>query len=284
MPWQLLIAISVLLYSSSVILQRVLLKEQSSRPIAFSILFQLLTGLFLGVVGLLFADMRLPSRLIDLWPNLLIMTVFYGLANVCIFSSLKRTEASRFTVVFSTRAFFTALGSSIFLRELLIGRQFLGAALIFAGIVVVNLQSKKFVFGRGEMLALLAAVLFGLANTNDRFLLSAFQVYPFTTLAFIAPALMTALMFPREIAHMRVFLSGSVLKKVVFLCAIYGLAAVTFFAALQKTTNSSQLATINLTSVVLVVLFAAVFLKEREYLAKKVFGALLSFVGLLLMR
>ena len=72
MSWQILILISVVLYSISVLLQRVLLKENDSRPVAYAMFFQFLTGIVLGIVGFLFADMYLPSNFSDLFWNLIL--------------------------------------------------------------------------------------------------------------------------------------------------------------------------------------------------------------------
>lgn len=283
MTWQLLILVSVTLYSISVLLQRVILKEDKSRPIAYSIFFQLLTGVFIGAIGFIFADMSLPENLDSLIVNLILAAVLYGFGNVFIFKSLKEIEASRFTIVFATRAFFTVLASSLLLQESLTGIQFLGALLIFSGVVLVNFKSAKFSLDKGSLLALFGAAAFGTANTNDRFLLKSFEIYPYITIAFIAPAILVSFIYPKELKHIKLFLEKKVFKKVLLLSVVYAFTAITFFAALQLGDNSSQIASINLTSVILIVLLSAIFLKEKGNLAKKVIGAVLSFAGLLLL-
>lgn len=185
MSWQILVAISVVLYSVSVLLQRVILKESNSKPIAYSIFYQFLIGLFMAIIGFLFADMRLPN-LKPLSFNLILMAFLYGFSNLFIFKSLKQTEASKFTIVFATRTFFTILASSLLLKELLTGKQFIGVLLIFSGVVLVNLKSARVSFGKGEIFALLGAVCFGLANSNDRYLLRHLDLYPYMAVCFIA--------------------------------------------------------------------------------------------------
>jgi len=281
MSWQILIGISVLLYSISVLLQRVILKEGSSKPIAYSIIFQLLTGIFITIVGFIFTNMTVPD-LKPLLINLIIMTLLYGFANVFIFKSLKETEASKFTIVFATRALFTILASSIILQEILSVKQLFGALFIFLGVILVSLKSTKFSFGKGEWFALIGAVCFGLANTNDRFLLKSFDVYPYMTISFIAPALLIGLIYSKEIKYIPGFLKKSILPKIIILCTIYAFSAISFFAALKIGKTSSQVASVNLTSVIITVLLSIIFLKEREAIPKKILGAILSFVGLLL--
>ena len=282
MGWQLLILISVILYSISVLFQRVILKENESQPIAYSMFFQLLVGIVIGIIGFVFADMSLPSNLASLFWNLVLMTFLYAFSNVFIFKSLKQTEASKFTIVFATRAFFTVLASSLLLKEFLTGTQFLGALLIFSGVVLVNLKSTKLSLDKGSLLALFAAIAFGIANTNDRYLLRSFNIYPYATLGFVAPFFLMSIIYPRELKHIKLFLSKKVLKKVLLLSVVYTVSAIAFFAALQVSSNSSQVASVNLTSVIITVILSVIMLKERSNLSQKIAGAVLSFVGLLL--
>ncbi len=281
MSWQMYIALSVVLYSISVLLQRVLVKD-NSRSVAFSVIFQIVTGIMLALIGFAVSDMTIPDLRPLVW-NLIVMAVLYGLGNVSIFRSLKDTEASVFTILFSTRALFTITASSLLLHEVLSGRQLLGAGFIFAAVVLVNWRSKRIKFGTGELLAIGAAICFGLANTNDRYLLQSFPFYPFLTIAFIVPAGLVAALYPREMKYIPMFLKGAALPRLLLLCVFYALSAITFYAALQTGDNSSQVAAVNLTSVIVIVLLSVIFLKEREHTSRKIIGAVLSFIGLLLL-
>src|SRR5256885_144713 len=110
MSWQILALLSVITYSFSSILQRVILKESNSHPMAFTILFQLFVGLFILLYGFAFSKMTLP----DLRPlafNLTLATLLYATGNIFIFKALKITEASKFSIIFSSRTLFTILAS-----------------------------------------------------------------------------------------------------------------------------------------------------------------------------
>jgi len=281
MTWQILILTSVFLYSVVILLQRVLLKDNKSDPKAYSIFFQLLTGLFIGVFGLSFTNMSFPN-IRPLIFNLILMTLFYGFGNIFIFQALKSIEASRFTIIFASRALFTILASFLFLQEQLSFRQMWGAFFILLGIVLVNIKSAKLQFSKKELIAVLAAAAFGFANTNDRFLLKSFAVYPYVFLAFIVPAFLVMFLYPYTIKKMQVFLEEKLLLKMLLLCVISAVSSITFFLAFQKADNASQVVSANLTSVIITVLLAAIFLKERDYLPQKLIGAVVSFIGLLL--
>lgn len=282
MSWEILIGITVILYAFAVILQRMILQEKESNPILSSLIFQLFTGGFLTMVGFFLGELTLPP-LQPLLVNVFLMICLYGFSSIFLFKALKQSEASQVTIIFATRVLFTILASSLLLNEGLTGKQLLGALLIIAGIISVHLQSTKLSFGKGDLFALLAAVGFGFANTNDRFLLQHFTIYTYMSLAFLGPAILTAAMYYKELKHISLFFRKSRLQKMILLSVLYGMSSITFFGALQLSPNSSQVAAINVTSVVVIVLLSIVFLKERTNIAKKIFGALVTFVGLLLL-
>src|SRR5680860_82301 len=281
MTWQFLISLSIILFSISVLLQRFILRESNSKPIAFSIFFQFLTGILITIAGFLFSNMTLPN-IVPLIPNLLLMIVLYTFANIFIFKSLKEIEASKYTIIFATRVLFTILASTLILSEGLTIKQLGGALFILLGVIFVSLESTKFTFKKGELFALLGAIGFGFANTNDRFLLSSFNIYPYMSVIFISPAIFMGLIYPKELKYIKLFLHKSIFKKTLLLCIIYALSAATFFGALKIADNSSQVISVNLTSVIVTVLLSIIFLKERTHIVKKLAGAVITFIGLLL--
>ncbi len=283
MSWQILVLLSVVLISFGGILQKVVMKDQRSDPWAYSITFQFLVGVFVATYGFAFSDMTLPTNIRPLIPNLVLMVLLWSANNILLFSALKRIEASIFTVIFSTRSLFTTLASSLFLSEFLSRRQFVGAFFILLGAVFVTFTKKTgFKFDKGIIYAVLATAAFGFANTNDRVLLGSFNLYPYITLAFVLPSLFLVFVKPSSVYNLKLFTNFNILKKMILLCLIYALASIAFFRALQIAPNSSQVATISVTSVVLTVFLSIIFLKERENMGRKIIGALSAFIGLLL--
>src|SRR3989344_6139666 len=281
MSWQILILISIVLFSVGTLLQRILMKGKESDPIAYSIVFQLLTGIIIASYGFLFANMDFPE-VVPL-TNILLMTLLWTSANIFSFTAIKYIDVSRYTIVFSSRLFFTVIASSLFLGEFLNTRQWLGAILIFASIyIVTQKRGEKLAFTKYDAFSILAAMSFGFANTNDRFLLRTFELYPYVAIAFVFPAIFTAIIKPKHLKHLRVFAERTILKKMLFLCLFYSVSSLAFFRALQVAPNSSQVVAVNLTTVILTVLLAVIFLRERKNLGRKLLGATISFIGLLL--
>ena len=159
-----------------------------------------------------------------------------------------------------------------------------GALLIFTGVILVNVTAKTIGWSRREWFAVLAAVSFGFENTNDRILLDTFPLYVFVSLAFVAPAIMIAILSPVATQKIPALLHGARLKTFLALCVVYAASAITFFWALQIAPNSSQIASINLSSVVLTVILAIIFLREHDRILQKLVGAAATFAGLLLLK
>lgn len=281
MSWQVLTLLSVLFISISNLLQRVLLRDEKSNPAAYSIVFQILTGSMIALFGFLVSDMTFPNLFLY-WPNLFVTSISYGVGALFLFKALKDIETSKFAVLFASRIVFTALASSLFLQQHLNERQILGTILILAAILLVSVKRKTFTFGKGDFFALIAAAGFGVGFTNDEYLLNHFNLYPYIFIAFILPVFFIAPMNISSLKYVKDFLQKTLLIKMLILCFVYALGAITIYTALQMSTNASQVAAVNLSTVVVTVLLAVIFLKERDNLVKKILGALLAFIGLLL--
>lgn len=282
MSWQILIALSVLFYSFSVLLQRILLKDNKSDPISFSIFFQAGVSIIIGLLVVLFKGGITIPDMSQIWVYVLLMALLYGLANISVFKSLKLTDASQFGVLFQSKNLFAIIGTSLVFKEMLTATQWVGALLLIAGVVVVSLKKTKFKIDKGSILALVAGLLFGAANVNDRFLVGFFDPYTYVVIGFLFPAIFISLLYPKKLSGIKVFFKKAFVYKMILLCFLYGLSATAFFAALSLTDNASQLFSINAFSVITVVVFSIIFLKERDFMPRKIIGAVLSLVGLLL--
>lgn len=283
MPWQLAIGISVLLSSVSSILQRVLLRENKSDPIAYSALFQIICGLIIFTFGFLTGTISFPSNFSELTPNLILMVIVYSLGNVFVFKALKEGEVSTFTIIFALRALVTVLASTLVLGEIFKVNQLLGGGLIILAIILVNLKRANLKLSRADLFALGAAVCFGLANTNDRLILGTFELYTYVSLAFIAPGVLLFLVRPKKIIQTSAIIFSPIIKSIALRSLIYSVSAVTYFIALSSaSSSSSQVAIVGLTSVILTVVLSAIFLKERDNLAIKAVALALTFIGTLL--
>jgi drug/metabolite transporter (DMT)-like permease len=279
MTWQIAIALSVFLSSLAAIIQRRILKGDGTDALSFAVLFQFLCGVVVGIMGFILSTPKVPENIAYLIPNLIVMVILYSLGNVFIFKSLKETEASKFVIIFASRAILTILASALFLHEFLIPTQWLGVVFIFVSIILVNLSRNKFVPGRGELYAFLAALCFGLESTNDRIILKSFELYTYVSLAFIIPSLSLLLVKPKIVQAISQIKLPVITKKIIPVSIVYSLGAVTYFIALKGAPSTSQVAVINLTTIIITVVLSILILKEKDHLFKKLIAACLSFLG-----
>jgi len=280
MIWQPLVLISVLSYSVSVLLERVLLKNEKSDPIAYSVVFQLVVGLIVLAYALI-KGFSVPN-LYPILPNLILMTFLYGVGNILIFNSLKVGEASEFTIVFATGVFWTIAAAILFLGEAFSLRQGIGTLLIIASVILVSWKDNRFKLSKCSLFGLGAALCFGLAFANDAFILRNFDVPSYLAIAFIIPAVVVWLFNPRASKNMLPLLEKSMLKKLMIWAVLYAVSAITIFLAYQAGRNAAQIAPLKQTATIVTVLLAIIFLQEKSNLLKKTVGAVISVLGVIL--
>lgn len=278
--WQILLTISILAYSFSTLLQRILLKNNTSDPIAYSIFFQLFTTVIMFIFALIHG-FQIPN-LLAFWPNILLMIILYAGLNILSFKSLHLIEASEYTVLFVTRAFWTILIAVLFLGEHISLVQILGTCLVLLGVIFVSYKKKKFSFNKGALYALLAAVFLGIAFANDAYIVRNMDVPSYEVFAFILPALLIMAMYPKSVGKMKSLFRPMILLKLFLFCTLYAVAVITIFFAYQVGHNVAELSALNQLSTILTVLLAIIFLKETSDFWKKVLGSFLAFVGAIL--
>lgn len=282
MSWQALILISVFLASVSAIMQRLLMRDQKNDAIVASVLLQIISGLIIGLVGLITNQLNMVQNYGPVIWNFLLMIILYSTGGIAMFKAYQTMNPSRFAILFALRAVFTLIFSSILLNESLTFENFLGLILIIASIVLINYEKGGFKLQKGDLFALYTAFAFGTSNTNDRFLLNTIDVYPYMVLGFILPALVNLVIYNKRFRPFKTYINQEYLKKMALLCIIYAGSAIFFFVALEATDNSSQLASLNLLNGVITVLMSIVIFKEKDKLLLKIIAALISLIGLLL--
>jgi drug/metabolite transporter (DMT)-like permease len=283
MNWQIFVAISIVTSAVSALLQKASMRKQKINPVAFAAGFQLLTSFFIGII-LLFTGFHLPDLRV-IWPNLLLMPVLYSLGNISKFKSLKRIEASEFTILFQSSTVITVLVAVMLLGEVFRIQEIAGLALVILAIVLVTLREKvKVRFSSGELYTLGCAAAFGIAFANDAYILRTFDLWSYTFIAFFIPGALTLLYMRKEAKTLKHLLEKESVIGFVLSSLIYAVAAATVYAAYQIGRNAAQIASITPTYSILIVILAAILLKERDRLPQKLIAAVLAVVGIVLLQ
>lgn len=281
MPWQLLIGISIFVEAIGRITQRVLMKGKDSDPIPVAVIYQLTAGILLFVFALSMG-FSLPD-LRPLWLILLLAPIFWGLANIFIFKSLQSTEASVFTVLFTTRTVWIILLSILLLGDAFSGRQLIGALFILSAVILVSWKRQAFSVKKGEIFALVAALFIALGVINDAFVVRALPVAPYLAYNFFFSGIFVWLINPQATKRILAFTKVSKeFGSAALLAFLYASSAMTYLLAYQVGKNAAQLGAIYPISNILVVLLAIVFLREKSNLLTKLFAVILSVIGIVL--
>lgn len=281
MPWIILVLASVLLFSLASVLQRVLMKDKHQDAYASSILFQLLGAVVLGVVAHTQGFVWPP---LSQYPiHFLLLAGLYGAGTLCLFNAYKYLEASEITIITSVRAIITIVSAVLILGEVFNILNGIGVFLIFISVFMVTQKQGKFKLNRGYLYALGMTVCYGLALTNDTFLLKHANVYSFAAIGSLLPGLFLMIVNPKKIAELKIFAEPKTFIKILVLVVAQTSAGLLFYLALSQGATASQATPILQVSVIVTVLLAAVFLGETERLVKKLVAAVLVSVGVILL-
>lgn len=276
MYWVLLVLISAFCSAIAILLQKSFVMKND--PIDAAIFFQILSAVIIAGFALLHGiDF---SGLGHYLPNLIIMPFIYAGFNFFFFKSLRMAEASEVTLIGSFRALLVAAGSVLLLREVLSRNVIIGTLLIIASVFVVFYRPKSMKVGKGHLYAMAAAILLGIGFVNDTYILRTVDVASYEVLAFMLPAIVMLLFKPSAV---RLFNNRERLFKMCVIAAFYSGAALLLFYAYHFGGLADQVYPISQSYVIITVILAAIFLKERDEVLKKIAATLLVLAGIALL-
>lgn len=283
MNWYILAILSAFLAAINALIQRLALKNKKLDPVTYSIYFQLFISLVFLSIALVRRD-NFGTPAIENIFHYSLLTLFYGAGNFLVFYTLSKIEASRFVIVFSSRALFSFLGFYFISQVTNSLDALLGIILILIGIVTVNIEGLNVRFSKYDATALLAGMCYGFANVNDRYLLEHFDLYPYLFLAFFLPAVLTAVIRPKAVIDFQLFRTREILIPVLISVLTYTIGSLVFFYTLKIAPDPSKVVGINMVSIIITVLGGYFFLNEKTQLGRKLIGAVFCLLGLLLTR
>ncbi len=283
MNWLLLTLLSAITASLSRILQKVLLRDDQSDPFAFGFVFQLsVAGIFL-IYTLITGSFEFPSYN-GLLINVLIMAIFYSLGNVCIFKAFKYAAASEVSIILATSTIWIVIASFFILGERINGLNFVGILLILVSVIAINYSKNSWKFSKGHVFALLGSLLFGIAFTNDAYIVTRYHsIASYMVIAFAVPGVCSLLFSPKSIYNLGYFAHSKVVRNLIICSLFYSLSAITIFTAYKLGGQASIISSIQQTNIIFTVIFGYLVLKEKDKLANKIVGALLAFLGVMLL-
>ncbi len=252
--------------------------EKESDPYAGAILFQFLVTLITGLFAIS-KGINLPP--VGLLGNFILSASLYAMGTLAYFNALKLIEASESTILTSIGGVITVITAYLFLGERLTALQLFGVLLIISSVTIVSFK-KNLQFNKGTLFSILGTIFYGLATTNDVYILQSFDAISYVPIISFLPGLILLLIRPQSFSSISNMIKKPGFRPLVLYCIFYGIQAVTYFAAIEHGAMASQMATIFKSEIFLTVILAAIFLHETDNLRRKIFATILTTIGVYL--
>ncbi len=257
------------------------MRDDTSNPYSYTVIFHFLLGFLVLIFGLLKgSNFSFFSGNIYL---LFLAAVLWGLCQVFLFKALQLVEASELIIVSGLRVVITIVASIVFLNQIFTGWNALGAALILAATFLVVKLGKSFRFDMGLLYTLAMTVFGGLAIVVDSANVQHYDVLAYSTFSNFLSGFFILAFYPKALLQWRQFVRPNFLTKMLPLVVCSATQGVLYLLALTYGGNTAQVGTIRQASVIVTVLLAVIFLKERGDLGRKLAAAVLVTAGVILL-
>ncbi|MCU0660395.1 MAG: DMT family transporter [Candidatus Pacebacteria bacterium] len=197
------------------------------------------------------------------------------------YTAQKHVEAGVTTLVSNIYTPITIILATFFLNEKLTAIQIFGTALLLVGILFVSKKHRigRFKFDKYFMLMILSGVMLGVALTAERALQKMTGFSAGTMLSWWSQCAFLGLAV--LITKSRSLYSK---KDIAITGGLRFLQSLSWVILIFIVGNLSLVSAITTFKVVIIFVAAAIFLKEREDMPRKILGSIIALVGLLLMK
>lgn len=280
MTWQLYTAICVLTLSVSILLQRILLHKYKTDPVAFSVVFQTITGIIL--TGIAIASGFDVAGLGSVWLAATAAIIFYGVGTVIYAKTLQLVEASAFSVLFATQAVWIMVLGLVLFGEHITMLQIIGTLLIFTSVLILVKNVRALALEKGTIYGLFTGLLFGVAITCSAYVGRHMDTLTWAALSFFGSAAVSLLIKPSIMHNLKPMFKNAVLLRLLLLGLFYSIGSATMLFA-YKYGTLTLVSPLRQTGIIVTVLLALLFLKtERTRIGRKLAAAVICFAGVVL--
>ncbi len=265
-------------------IQRRFLAQRHNGDVAAQIRFAFQVICFPATIGLLVLPLFHPFQIQGNPFSLLVFAISAGIAGSASFGlffvTQKHVEAGIGTLASNVYTPVTIVLSSLFLQEGLTWTQGLGTVLLLIGVIVVSKKHRlgRFAFDRYFMLTLLSGILIGICLVAERALQKETGFTTGTLLSWWMQAACLGItawfMRGKTVFSRSDLLVTGILR--------FG-QAISWVTLVNTVGNLSLVSAVTTFKVVTVFIGAAIFLKEREDMPRKLLGSLIAIAGLLMM-
>jgi drug/metabolite transporter (DMT)-like permease len=256
-------------------------KDPDSREQIF-MAFQTMLILTMGsLLFQFFFPLYFAGSLMHLFLFTLICGVCGSVYFIANYTSQKYIDAGITVVVLNIYTPVTIILASLFLHEKLTPVQIIGTVFLLLALVIISKKHKisRFKFDKHFTTMLLGGVLLGILLTAERALQKQTGLAAATMLSWGAQCFfigIATLFFKAKSAYNN--------REILTVGILNFLSSVSFVVLVFTVGNLSLVASVTTFLIVCITIAAAIFLKERENMGRKILGSVIAVIGLLLMR
>lgn len=244
---------------------------------AATILLQTIAGLSALVLAPLFG-LKFPTSP-STYLVLAAACIFYATSDRINTTARKHLEVSTFSIISELSSVFLIIIGLLVFREPFVVSKTVGAALVIFANAILLYERGSFKPSKHNLLAIISALVFSIAVSIDIGISKLFNLPLYIFITLLIPALMIFVTGRYKVSQ--VLYEWSSGNKTYFLITGISWALVIFFMLRAYTLGQvTTIVPITALSVLLNVLVATVFLKERSYTLKKIFAAALVVIGI----
>lgn len=285
MTWQIALGLFLILGVCTFLSRRLLARRFATHN---RLVNGFLYVVFMMPLGLGVATITSPNLAVG-WTNLALLAATAGIFPVVALLAYRANhdiDAGVYSIFTNLTPVVSIVVASLWLHEVLNGKQLIGAAIILLAALRVTLPQleRGRIRSRKAIVFTLAAILiFGCGVVYERFLLTRVDLGAYTFYAWTFQAMMAAAIAWPERHAITTLLSTKVRSILLLFCFSTCFRGLFFVLALSLCTNASEVMAFASFFPVLVVVAAFIFLKERKWLWLKLSAAAIGVVGLVLL-
>lgn len=215
------------------------------------------------------------------WILAVISPLIFALANYSGFSAYRSLEASVVSLISRFSLVVATLLALIFLQEHLTFMSIFGLICVLTGSMVLIFEKTRFVINRGIFFALLMASCYGIVAVLDRVVLNEFS--PFTYV-FVNNLIITLVLLPQKGLRQDVVILVRKQPVLTLASALCGLLSWVAFLVAIRSGDLIRLYPIwESMALITTVVVGIIILKEIDKLNQKIFGTLVTILGIMLL-
>lgn len=282
MNWVLFAITSVFFNSLATILQKSHATKKLNHTVISGSLYQIVSGITIFVFAFLTSQIALKYTQKSLLLTVIALS-FFVVGTWAYFKAMYLINASVLTVILTLRAVITTIIAVIFLGETIHINQLVGMILILSAILIMQNFKKIKLNLEGTLLGVLASFIFGIGNVLERVILKEMNLYLYIVPAFIVPGVLLFIYQTSRLNGKKITLTKVTTGHILTVGTISALSGILSMYAIIQAPSAGHFAFVSQTRVIMVAIFAYIFLQERGNTKKRIFAAFLCTLGLLLL-